>query len=65
MRFPEYAVVEAPLSRMLQRTLSFNRSLRKKKAMAILEEALCNAPALKMFHVSNRAGQIAVGVDAI
>jgi hypothetical protein len=34
------------------------------KAMAILKEDLCNAPALKTLDVSDGTGQIVVGVDA-
>jgi hypothetical protein len=61
---PEYAIVAGPLFRILRKDVEFQWETEQKKAMAILKEALCNAPALKTFDVSDGAGQIVVGVDA-
>jgi len=43
--------------------IEFQWETEEKKAMAIMKEALCNAPALKTFDISDGAGQIVVGVD--
>jgi hypothetical protein len=48
----------------LQKDVEFKWVTEEKKAMAIMKEALCNAPAWKMLHVSDGTGQIVVGVDA-
>ena len=48
----------------MRKDVEFQWETEEKKAMAILKEALCNAPALKTLDVSNGAGQIVVGVDA-
>jgi len=48
---------------MLPKDIEFQWETKEQKAMAILKEALCNAPALKTLDVSDGAGQIVVGVD--
>jgi len=60
---PEYAIVAGPLFRILRKDFEFQWETEEKNAMAILKEALCNAPALKTLDVSDGAGQIVVGVD--
>jgi hypothetical protein len=49
---------------MLQKDVEFQWETEEKTAMAILKEALCNAPALKTVDLSDGTGQIVVGVDA-
>ena len=61
---PEYAIVAGPLFRILRKDVEFPWETEEKKAMAILKEALCNAPALKTLDVRDGARQIVVGVDA-
>jgi len=61
---PEYAIVAGPVFQILRKDVEFQWETEEKKAMAILKEALCNVPALKMLDVSDGAGQIVVGVDA-
>ena len=61
---PEYAIVAGPLFRILRKDVKFQWETEEKKAMAILKEALCNAPVLKTLDISDGAGQIVVGVDA-
>jgi len=48
---------------MLQKNVKCQWESEEKKAMAILKEALSNAPALKMLDVSEGTGEIVVGVD--
>jgi hypothetical protein len=60
---PEYSIVTGLLFRILQKDIEFQWESDEKKAVAILTEALCNAPALKMLEVTNGTGQIFVGVD--
>jgi len=61
---PEYAIVAGPLFRILRKDVEFQWETEEKKAMAILKEALCNAPALKRLDVSDGARQIVIAVDA-
>jgi len=61
---PEYAIVAGPLFRILRKDVEFQWETEEKQAMAILKEALYNAPGLKTLDVSDGAGQIVVGVDA-
>jgi hypothetical protein len=60
----KYAIVAGPLFRILRKDVEFQWETEEKKAMAILKEALCNAPALNTLEVSDGAGQIVVGVNA-
>ena len=62
---PKYAIVAGPRFQILPKDVKFQLETGEKKAMAILKEAVCNAPALKTLDGSDGAGQIVVGVDAI
>ena len=48
---------------MLWKDAEFQWETEEMKAMAILKEAHCNAPALKTLYVSDSTGQIVMGVD--
>jgi hypothetical protein len=61
---PEYAMVAGLLFRILRKDVEFQWETEEKKAMAILKEALCNAPALKTLDVSDGTGQILIRVGA-
>ena len=52
-----------PLVRILQKNVEFQWETEEQTAMAILEEALCNAPGLITLGNSDGAWQIVVGVD--
>ena len=60
----EYATVAGPLIRISQMDVEFQWETDENIAMAILKEALCNAPALKMLDVRDGAAQIVIQVDA-
>jgi hypothetical protein len=61
---PEYAIVAQVLLQILYKDVEFRWELDQKKAMKALKDALGNGPALKTGDVSNRAGQMVLGVDA-
>jgi len=61
---PEYAIVAGPVFQILRKDVEFQRETEEMKAMAMLKEALCNAPVSKTLDVSDGAGQIVMGVDA-
>jgi len=49
-------MAEGPRFRILRKDIKFQWETEKQNAMAVLQEALCNAPALKTLDVSNGAG---------
>jgi len=57
-------MAEGPRFRILRKDIKFQWETEKQNAMAVLQEALCNAPALKTLDVSNGAGWIVIRVDA-
>jgi len=59
-----HAIMAGLLFWIFQKDCDFPWEAKEKKAMVILQNALCNAPVMKILDISNGIKQIVMGVDA-
>lgn len=58
-----YAIVRGPQFRIWWKDIETHWETEDTNLIAILEEALCSAPALKMLDIRDSAGQIVICID--